>query len=206
MVKKTPSSPTTPAARQSAGATEAKAAGTPAGADAAKPRHTTALRKPATYYRADVDSLRSQNNLGRLLKLSYASLIRMVDEYVAPMGLTAMQWKPLVIICHQNTNTPAEVSRRAMVDTGAMTRTLDRLEAKGFLRRQRCETDRRVVNLELTDAGRDVVNDILPAVAKAFNTHLAGFSDKEIETLLSLLGRLIENGHARHDSDPPDGL
>jgi DNA-binding MarR family transcriptional regulator len=161
-------------------------------------------RKTATYYRATAASLRSKNNLGRLLKLSYTSLNRMIDEYVAPLGLTAMQWKPLVIICHQNTNTPAELARRAFVDTGAMTRTLDRLEAKGFLRRQRCDTDRRVVNLELTDAGRDVVNDILPAVAKAFNAHLAGFTDQEIDTLFTLLGRLIDNGSTQSEHDSPE--
>src|SRR3546814_12841757 len=89
-----------------------------------------------------------------MLKQSYASLNRMIDENVMPLGLTAMQWKPLVIICHQNMNTPTELSRMALVDTGAMTRTLDRLEAKGFLTRRRCETDRRVVNLELTETGQ----------------------------------------------------
>lgn len=190
MPKNTPTPSRARPARPSASAPDTS----PASASASRSDRNVAARTPATFYRADVASLRSKNNLGRLLKQSYTSLNRMIDEYVAPMGLTAMQWKPLVIICHQNTNTPAELARRAMVDTGAMTRTLDRLEAKGFLRRQRCDTDRRVVNLELTDAGRDVVNDILPAVAKAFNNHLAGFTDAEIETLLKLLGRLIDNG------------
>lgn len=200
MSKNTPPSPRARPGRPSAGAPD----NTPAIHSAPRSGQEAMTRKPATYYQATVASLRSKNNLGRLLKQSYTSLNRMIDEYVAPMGLTAMQWKPLVIICHQNTNTPAELARRAFVDTGAMTRTLDRLEAKGFLKRQRCDTDRRVVNLELTDAGRDVVNDILPAVAKAYNAHLADFSDQEIETLFTLLGRLIDNGSTQPEIDPPD--
>src|SRR3546814_12352185 len=74
-------------------------------------------------------------------------------------------------------------------------------DLKGFLTRRRCETDRRVVNLELTETGREVVNDILPAVANAFNTHLAGFSNQEIETLLNLLSRVIANGSCKPESD-----
>lgn len=150
--------------------------------------------KPSTYYQANPESLRKKNNLGLLLKRSYFSLNKMIDDNVAPLGLTCMQWKPLVMIYHQHTNTPAELARKAMVDTGAMTRTLDRLETKGFLTRKRCKADRRVVNLELTASGREVIDDILPAVTKAFNAHLAGFSKDEIETLCALLDRVIANG------------
>src|SRR3546814_14565259 len=67
----------------------------PDGADKPhKPAHkaNTPL-KPATYYRADPESLRQKNNLGRMLKQSYASLNRMIDENVMPLGLTAMQWR-----------------------------------------------------------------------------------------------------------------
>lgn len=155
--------------------------------------------KPSTYYKAGPDALR-KNNLGLLLKRSYFSLNKMIDDNVAPLGLTCMQWKPLVMIHHQHTNTPAGLARKSMVDTGAMTRTLDRLEAKGFLTRKRCETDRRVVNLELTAAGREIISDIFPAVVNAFNTHLAGFSNSEIETLCSLLTRVIANGETKSSS------
>jgi|GEM_PF-77309 len=170
-------------------------------ASGAKP---AAALKPSTYYRGEDATFRLKNNLGRLLKQTYVSLNRMIDENVMPLGLTAMQWKPLVMICYQNLNTPAEIARRAMVDTGAMTRTLDRLEAKGFLTRKRCETDRRVVNVELTESGKEVVNGILPAVANAFNAHLAGFSTQEIETLFSFLDRIIDNGSCKPDSDTPE--
>ena len=50
--------------------------------------------------------------------------------------------------------TVAELARECELDAGAMTRLLDRLEAKGLCRRVRSVTDRRVVNIELTDEGR----------------------------------------------------
>lgn len=164
-----------------------------------KPSKTAATTTPAhgkqNFYTADPTSLRQGSNVGILIKRVQSSLNRMIDQHVSPLGLTAMQWRPMVMIRYWNINTPAELSRETHVDTGAMTRTLDRLEAKNFLTRQRCTDDRRVVKLELTETGQDVAAQILPAVAATLNTHLEGFSEAEIEILMDLLQRMLANGH-----------
>lgn len=165
---------------------------------------TDAIGKPPHFYRAEAHSLCQENNVGHLLKRTTASLTRMIDQGVVPLGLTAMQWKPLVMICHGNLNTPAELSRKTMIDTGAMTRTLDRLESKGFLTRHRCEEDRRVVKLELTDSGRHVADGILPIVADSVNAHLEGFSHDEVMLLLDFLHRMIANGANPDDANTRD--
>src|SRR5690606_11818171 len=90
------------------------------------------------FYDASPLSLGPDNNIGILIKRVQASLSRMMDLHVSPLGLTAMQWRPLVMIHHLGINTPAELARHSHVDNGAMTRTLDRLEAKGFIVRNRC--------------------------------------------------------------------
>ena len=83
---------------------------------------------------------------------------------MAPLDLTAMQWRPVAMLYRGRADTPAELARLTGTDTGAMTRTLDRLEAKGLLRRNRSQTDRRVVKLELTELGetkaREIPNNI----------------------------------------------
>jgi len=160
---------------------------------------TASKRSCERFYQPDPQSLSQENNVSHLLKRVSASLNRLIDQRIAPLGLTAMQWKPLVMICHRNVNTPAELSRTISIDSGAMTRTLDRLESKGFLTRRRCDDDRRVVKLELTDTGRDTVAHILPVVADSLNQHLKGFSHDEIEQLMGLLRRMIANGA---DDDP----
>ena len=154
----------------------------------------TAAAAGCSFYNPDGYTLCQQDNIGYILKTVYASINRMIDQGVAPLGLTAMQWKPMVLISHRNIDTPAELARAVNVDTGAMTRTLDRLEAKGFLTRHRSQTDRRVVKLELTASGREVVASIVPAVAHSLNTHLCDFSRQEVETLITLLRRMEANG------------
>src|SRR3546814_75815 len=70
------------------------------------------------------------NNIGLLIKQVQSSLNRMIDQHVSPLGLTAMQWRPLVMIRYLDINTPAELSRGAHVDTGAMTRSEERRVGK----------------------------------------------------------------------------
>ncbi|NYT86826.1 MarR family winged helix-turn-helix transcriptional regulator [Pollutimonas harenae] len=159
-----------------------------------KTKTAPAIGKQQAFYTPSPLSLAPNNNVGILIKRVQGSLNRMIEQHVSPLGLTAMQWRPLVMIHHLRINTPAELARHSHVDTGAMTRTLDRLEAKNFITRQRCPDDRRVVRIELTANGTLVAEQILPAIALSLNTHLQGFSKGEIHSLISLLERMLSNG------------
>ncbi|GAA4405166.1 MarR family transcriptional regulator [Advenella faeciporci] len=141
------------------------------------------------------DVPRGQENIGYLIRLVHFSIHDMIEKNMAPLGLTATQWHPIAIIGLSKADTPACVARIAEVDTGAMTRTLDRLEAKGFLTRQRSEQDRRVIKLTLTEKGKQVNEKLLPSVAQALNHHLQGFTEQEVELLKSLLTRMLLNAN-----------
>lgn len=135
-------------------------------------------------------------NIGYLIRLNFHSISQMIEAEMEPLGLTASQWHPIAIIGLEKANTPASVARTAEVDTGAMTRTLDRLEKKGFLKRRRSTHDRRVVELELTEKGHTVTEKLMPAVSRALNAHLKGFTNEETTLLISFLQRMQQNGNA----------
>lgn len=78
-------------------------------------------------------------------------------------------------------------------DAGAMTRMVDRLESKGLIRRERCPNDRRLVHLELTDAGRAVWPIMKEITRQALNGLLRGFSKSEARQLEGFLRRMLEN-------------
>ena len=101
---------------------------------------------------------------------------RAIDAEMAEHDLTGVQWGPLLIIDFGLGNTAAELARVGCVDTGAMTRMLDRLEAKGLLRRSRCPRDARVVRLELTDEGRRLCREIPYGLSRVLNRLLRGFT------------------------------
>ena len=143
-----------------------------------------------------VDSLRDEphTRAGRLLKLVFSSLVRSVDARMQPLELTAMQWEPLLLLSKGRADTVAALARECDMDCGAMTRMLDRLEQKQLLQRQRSDTDRRVVNLALTDKGREAAAAIPPVIRDELSRHLHDFSPEETQLLVSMLNRMLENG------------
>jgi DNA-binding MarR family transcriptional regulator len=133
-------------------------------------------------------------SLGWLLRRVVGSMSRAVSSRIEGQDLTQAQWGPLFMIHTCRCQTAAALARELNIDTGSMTRTLDRLEDKGFLRRERSTDDRRVVNLVLTDAGKEVVADIPYVISDVLNDHLEGFTRAEHDQLFSLLSRVLKNG------------
>lgn len=132
--------------------------------------------------------------VGRLLKLVFHSLVRSVDARMLPLELTAMQWEPLFLLWLGRADTVAALARECHMDCGAMTRMLDRLEHKELVKRQRSESDRRVVNLALTDKGRETAAAIPPVLRDELARHLQDFSAAETTLLISMLQRMLDNG------------
>jgi DNA-binding MarR family transcriptional regulator len=139
-------------------------------------------------------NFRPEESIGYLIKAAYLSMQRAIDVEVAPMDLTAMQWTPLLRMAAGQADTAAELARIVGMDTGAMTRMLDRLEHKGLIRRSRSAEDRRVIKLELTEEGRHKANQIPPLLQKVSEMHFAGLNEAERESMKVMLRRMLANG------------
>jgi len=129
-------------------------------------------------------------SIGMLMARISGTMRRQVERRMVDHGLTAAQWKPLWLLDRGIAGTAQELTCVTETDAGAMTRMLDRLEAKGLVERERSAADRRVVQLRLTDAGREVVRHIPFVLAEANNAALRGFSPAEFEQLKTLLKRM----------------
>ncbi len=121
---------------------------------------------------------------------------READARMARHGLTDAQWKPLWMIQSGRATTANELARESGIDAGAVTRMLDRLEAKGLVERLRSESDRRVVHLKLTEAGQAAAAHIPHVLASVNNDFLRGFSERDFQALRKLLDRMADNGRA----------
>ena len=142
-----------------------------------------------------------EKSVGYLIRRITSLLGQELDREFEPRGLTNAQWVPLLKLYWGHASTVAELARGCDLDAGSMTRLLDRLEAKQLLRRVRSSDDRRVVNLELTDAGRTVASGIPDVLCQIQNEHLVGFSQAEWETLVGLLTRILDTAQTRAASN-----
>ncbi len=132
------------------------------------------------------------DSVGYLMRRIIALMGQGIEREFEPAGLTNAQWVPLLKLYMGCGSTAAELARQCELDAGSMTRLLDRLEAKQLCRRSRSSDDRRVVNLELTDAGRQAAQEIPGVLCAIQNSLLAGFSLEEWRTLKSYLRRMLE--------------
>ncbi len=154
--------------------------------------------KPAAFYLPG--SLSAEDSIGLLTKRAMQSILLQVDRRLAPHDLTHAQWVPLYKLAKGDCSTMAGLARDIALDPAAMTRALDRLEAKALLKRVRSTEDRRVVNLELTEEGERIAALVPAVLAEVFNAHLAGFTKTEWTTLVSLLQRVVANGDALREA------
>lgn len=153
------------------------------------------MASPMTdFYQAE--SYAPDDSVGYLMRRILSLLAQGVERELEPTGLTNAQWVPLLKLHMGRASTAAELARQCELDAGSMTRLLDRLEAKQLCRRVRSCEDRRVVNLELTDAGRAAAQGIPATLCSVQNALLAGFSEEEWKTLKSYLRRMLDTAQA----------
>lgn len=95
------------------------------------------------------------NSLGLLLAMVRAELVRALEAEFAEQNLDLSFTQYLILKKAQQLGavSATELARAVELDGGAMTRQLDQLERKGYLRRTPHALDRRALRIELTEAG-----------------------------------------------------
>ena len=115
-----------------------------------------------------------------------------MDAALKPIAITSQQMGIVLWLSRGIAATPFEMSRHLSIDTGLMTRMLDKLEAKGLSKRTRSNTDRRVFDLKLTNKGEAVAAEIPDIALPVLNGRVKSFSKAEFKELLRLLGKFID--------------
>ena len=148
----------------------------------------------------DIDTYEPRTGLGHLIGRVRTELLTSLDTELArdpmlqPLEVTGAQLIVIVNLAGQESPVSASALCRGIsYDAGAMTRMLDRLEAKGLIRRSRCTEDRRLILLELTEAGREAYPRIREISMRVMNHFLRGFTPAEARQLESLLTRMLKN-------------
>ncbi|MCC7258885.1 MAG: MarR family transcriptional regulator [Gammaproteobacteria bacterium] len=131
-------------------------------------------------------------SLGYLLKLSHALMHDAAAAAFEGHDLSFMQWLVLVKL-HEGIRTVSGLCQNMRHDTGALTRLVDQLERRGYVERRRSTADRRVVELQLTAAGRRKAAGLMPLVIEVHNTALEGLGKAEFAQFMRLLKKIVAN-------------
>ena len=142
-----------------------------------------------SYYKED--TYKSLRGIGYLLKRGgKLANARIEALFTGTEEITYTQWIVLMYLRDRVLVTAGEISQEMCHDSGALTRIIDQLEERKLLQRQRSTTDRRVVELELTDDGRQLTERFLPRLLALYNEIFDGFTKEEADQAISLLMRI----------------
>lgn len=128
--------------------------------------------------------------MGRLIRETFRAMIQRVERQFEQTDIVFSQWLALKLIDEGTIRCVTDVNRELGIRSGAATRLVDRLVSRRLLRRCRSGTDRRVIGLELTDEGQATILAMQPRLAIFWARHLAMFSERERQELMSMLTRL----------------
>ena len=115
------------------------------------------------------------------------------DPDLAPLEISAAQYTIISVLAKCGVDSAAQLCKDLSYDAGAMTRMMDRLEAKGLVNRRRCPEDRRLVKLELTEAGLAALPKLRECSVRVLNRLLRGFSPAEARQLEGFMVRMLQN-------------
>ena len=142
-------------------------------------------------------------NFGFILN-DVARLMRNIfDRRVKSLGLTRSQWWVLNHLFRNNGSTQSELADILEIEKATLGRLLDRMEAKGWIRREEHATDRRAKCVFLTAEVEPAVKAMRAAAADLRRDALGDFEveDRErfVDMLLSIKTNLtrLENGAAK---------
>jgi DNA-binding MarR family transcriptional regulator len=134
-----------------------------------------------------------RDSLGYLVHVVRQEWIDALEQELAPLDLTAAQYKVIILVGSGRASTPMDLCHVLEYDTGAMTRLIDRVEAKGLVKRVAHGADRRSVTVELTAAGHDLYPRLVEIVKEMHQRALHGLTRAEVEELERLLLRVKAN-------------
>lgn len=126
----------------------------------------------------------------KLSVLSSRTTKMLSKVYGEKYGLSTPEWRVLVHVARREKMSVREIHDSVYLEKPAVSRAVAKLEKSGFLQKTTCEADHRLVEIELTAAGLDLFNQIVPEALSFEAAVLSAFSPEELDQMQVLMERL----------------
>jgi len=138
----------------------------------------------------DINSRFPNNKVKATLNIVYTAnwITSNQNEYFKPFGISPQQYNILRILNGAGTELKVQVIKERMIERAPnATRMMDKLYAKELIKGHNSENDRRVVYVEITKKGLQLLENI---ASKNIDDLLDNLSEKEAKQLSDLLDKI----------------
>ena len=138
----------------------------------------------------DIKSKFTSNKVKALINIKYTSnwLSSRENEFFKPYGISPQQYNILRILRGSKDKIKVQIVKDRMIERAPnATRLMDKLCDKNLIERERCEHDRRVVYVKISEVGLDLLSSIDNIKNVSF---LDNLSEEEAAILSNLLDKI----------------
>ena len=137
----------------------------------------------------DFDPLKLENQLCFPMYACAKEIVRRYRPYLDELDITYTQYITMMVMWEHEKIISTDLSAYLHLDYGTLTPVLKKLETMGMIKRRRAAKDERLLEIELTDAGRGLREKAGHIPGKM--SGLLGLSAKEAKTLYELLYKTL---------------
>lgn len=143
----------------------------------------------STHYKGTIEETQA---LDTFIKLTRAvnTVLERIEAFDTLKQINATQFGVLETLYHLGELNQTTIGEKLLVSKSNVVAVLDKLQELGYLTRRRCTEDRRVIWVNLTDAGRALVEELLPGHVLAIQNSLQTLSLEEQQQLSRLCRKL----------------
>lgn len=129
------------------------------------------------------------------LMASVNGMIRdMMNATLRRHGLKLVEWRVLQCLLEDDgPRTVAELAELAVIDRTVASRLIDKMVARGWVRKQALPQDKRYMNITVTADGRQLYETCVTATRSARARLFSGMSAADVDRLLRLLDHMRGN-------------
>nr|WP_295974764.1 MarR family transcriptional regulator [uncultured Bacillus sp.] len=128
----------------------------------------------------------------KLMQTSKAVHDRIKLEMISH-NLSITEFSVLEVLYYKGKQNIQQIGQRVLISSGSMTYVIDKLEQKGFLERSACPDDRRVIHVNLTDAGNQLMQKIMPEHQELVDDMFSSLNNEESKILVELLEKIRQS-------------
>lgn len=128
---------------------------------------------------------------------TYIALKRSINEiesktrkYVVSFGLNLNEFAVLEILYHKGKRTTQQIKEGILIANSSTTYIVDKLCDKGLVKREFAPEDRRVINVEITESGRKLMDELFPTHAEQLTANFDKLSEYDITEIRQLLKKM----------------
>lgn len=109
-----------------------------------------------------------------------------IKRDIESYGINTTEFMVLEVLYHKGKQTIHQIGQKILITSGSMTYVIDKLEKRGFIKRENCPDDRRSIYAVITSKGISFMDEIFPKHESIINQIFGVLSEEEKKIMIEL--------------------